>query len=727
VTRLEAPEDVLLYHAEALDNPADQRLVALAQVRQLAVVRDADGTVTALPHAERAVENCLEAIRRARTERPDGAKLDLNHVWVHVWPVVEADIEQLTALQEKITPLTDGAGIEEVQAHGRVPGPDGTPHRIVVRFHARVGGGAVTTIEEPPTERLKPLDDYAGKVLRARRRGMVYPYELEAMLTGPNGTLTEHDLDDTGTLVPVDRPRGLNKAAILAAVVTTPTEVYPEGVTRVVLCGDPTKALGAVSEPECSRIIAAIDLAERMQVPLEWFALSSGARISMDSGTENMDWVAAALKRIVEFTQAGGEINVVVAGINVGAQPYWNAEATMLMHTKGILVMTPDSAMVLTGKQSLDFSGGVSAEDNFGIGGYDRVMGPNGQAQYWAPNLPAALDVLMEHYAHTYVVPGEDGPRRAETTDPSDRDITPYPHSAPDSDFQTVGEIFSMVSNPERKKAFDIRTVMRAVADQDHATLERWAGMADADTAVVMDAHVGGWPVALLGIESRPVPRRGFPPTDGPDVYTAGTLFPKSSKKAARAISAASGNRPLVVLANLSGFDGSPDSMRNLQLEYGAEIGRAIVNFEGPIVFVVISRYHGGAFVVFSKTLNPQMTVLAVEGSYASVIGGAPAAAVVFAGEVEKRSAADPRRQTLEAQIADAEGSDRVQLLIELADLKSTLRAEKISEVAAAFDGVHNIHRAVEVGSVDAVIEAPDIRPRIIAEIERRLQQPASS
>ena len=185
--------------------------------------------------------------------------------------------------------------------------------------------------------------------------------------------------------------------------------MYPEGVTRVVLCGDPTKALGAVSEPECSRIIAAIDLAERMQVPLEWFALSSGARISMDSGTENMDWVAAALKRIVEFTQAGGEINVVVAGINVGAQPYWNAEATMLMHTKGILVMTPDSAMVLTGKQSLDFSGGVSAEDNFGIGGYDRVMGPNGQAQYWAPT-PAALDVLMEHYAHTYVVPGRTVP-----------------------------------------------------------------------------------------------------------------------------------------------------------------------------------------------------------------------------------------------------------------------------------------------------------------------------
>ena len=185
--------------------------------------------------------------------------------------------------------------------------------------------------------------------------------------------------------------------------------------------------------------------------------------------------------------------------------------------------------------------------------------------------------------------------------------------------------------------------------------LERWAGMADAETAVVQDAHLGGWPVCLLGIESRPVPRRGFPPTDGPDTYTAGTLFPRSSKKAARAINAASGNRPLVVLANLSGFDGSPESMRNLQLEYGAEIGRAIVNFDGPIVFCVISRYHGGAFVVFSKALNPNMTVLAVEGSFASVIGGAPAAAVVFAGEVDKRTAADPRVRELEARIAAAD------------------------------------------------------------------------
>ena len=308
--------------------------------------------------------------------------------------------------------------------------------------------------------------------------------------------------------------------------------------------------------------------------------------------------------------------------------------------------------MVLTGKQSLDFSGGVSAEDNFGIGGYARVMGPNGQAQYWAPNLAAARDVLMSHYEYTYVAPGESAPRRAATADPVSRDVAGYPHSHPGTDFTTVGEIFTAETNPDRKKPFDIRAVMRAVTDQDHESLERWADMADAETAVVVDARIGGWPVCLIGIESRPVPRRGFPPADGPDPLTAGTLFPLSSKKIARAINAASGNRPVVVLANLSGFDGSPESMRRLQLEYGAEIGRAIVNFDGKVVFCVISRYHGGAFVVFSKALNENMTVLAVEGSFASVIGGAPAAAVVFARQVDARTAADPR-------VTDARGRAR--------------------------------------------------------------------
>ncbi|MFK3978942.1 biotin carboxylase N-terminal domain-containing protein [Micromonospora sp. NPDC050397] len=722
LTRLpSADEEIYLFKAVARSNPADERLIAMGQVRDLTPLREADGRLVALPAVEDAITAGLDAIRNIQAQRPQNKRFDTNRIMMYVWPSTELTVDELNMLVQRILPTTAGAGLEEVQFVARQRTASGELTEVAVRITLDPGHGAHLHVGEPSMEPVQPLDDYRQKVLRAARRGNVYPYELTGLLTGPDGGFTEHDLDADGALVPVDRPKGKNSAAIVVGVVTTPTARHPEGITRVVLLGDPTKALGALSEPECARVIAAIDLAERMRVPLEWFALSAGARISMSSGTENMDWVAAALKRIVTFTQDGGEINIVVAGITVGAQPYWNAEATMLMHTKGILVMTPDSAMVLTGKQSLDFSGGVSAEDNFGIGGYDRVMGPNGQAQYWAPHLPAARDVLMAHYDHTYVVPGETAPRKAVTTDPVGRDISDFPHTVAGSDFGTVGQIFSAAHNPDRKKPFDIRTVMRALSDQDHPVLERWAGMADADTSAVQDVHIGGWPVCLIGIESRPVPRRGFPPTDGPDTYTAGTLFPQSSKKTARAINSASGNRPLVVLANLSGFDGSPESMRKLQLEYGAEIGRAIVNFDGPIVFCVISRYHGGAFVVFSKALNPNMTVLALEGSFASVLGGAPAAAVVFSGEVNNRTATDPRVVELQASVLAASGAERATRNAQLAEVQSAVRAEKLGEVAAEFDRVHSIQRAVEVGSVDAIVGAAELRPRIIEAIERGL------
>jgi acetyl-CoA carboxylase carboxyltransferase component len=518
-------------------------------------------------------------------------------------------------------------------------------------------------------------------------------------------------------------PPSTNATGIVVGTIRNFTERYPEGILRVILLGDPTHALGSLAEPECRRIIAAIDLAEDLGVPVEWFALSAGAKIAMDSGTEAMDWIAAVLRRIVLFTQAGGEINVIVAGINVGAQPYWNAEATMLMHTRGALIMTPESAMVLTGKQAIDYSGGVSAEDNFGIGGYERIMGPNGQAQYWAPDLVGACRVLLDYYEHSYVAPGERFPRRAFTADSATRDIGDAEHSAPGSSLLRVAEVFSDETNPGRKQPFDIRSVMRAVIDRDHPPLERWGRMAAAENAVVWDAHLGGWPVVVIGIESRPLPRHGSLPADGPEQWTSGTLFPRSSKKVARALNSTAGRRPVVVVANLAGFDASPESMRDWQLEFGAEIGRAVVNFDGPIVFCVISRYHGGAFVVFSQKLNPNLEAVALEGARASVIGGAPAAAVVFARDVERAAAADERITALDQLIETAEGTARQRLRAERAKLWTEVLAQQRGAFADRFDQVHSVERAVRVGSVSRIIKAQDMRAFLIEAVQRGIER----
>jgi len=739
IERLPSVEDVYLLHAVACDNPKDERLFAAAEVRDVTPVRDEAGRVVQLPHLERMLMEALAAIRLFQSRRRPQERLFWNRVFLYVWPPLTLKPEELHAIVRRLAPATEGLGLEQVVVRARIPNPaTGELRDMVVRISSPVGSGLLITFR--PADKLlplKPLTAYDQKVIRVRQRGLVYPYEIIRMLTParedtraefPPGDFIEHDLDAEGRLVSVHRPYGQNRANIIVGVIRNFTTRYPEGMTRVLLLGDPSRDLGALAEVECRLIIAALDLAEEKGVPAEWFPISAGAKISMDSGVENMDWIARVLRRLVEFTQAGGEVNLLINGINVGAQPYWNAEATMLMHTRGILVMTPKAAMVLTGKRALDYSGGISAEDNQGIGGYDRIMGVNGQAQYWARDINEACHILFRHYEHTYVLPGERFPRRADTTDPIERDVQSYPHSENgEGGFARVGEILSDATNPGRKKPFDIRRVMMATIDQDHAPLERWAGMRAAETAVVWDAHLGGYPVCLIGIESRSVPRMGFVPADGPDQWSAGTLFPQSSKKVARAVNAASGNRPVVVLANLSGFDGSPESMRRLQLEYGAEIGRAVVNFKGPIVFCVISRYHGGAYVVFSRALNEELEVAALEGTYASVIGGAPAAAVVFASEVEARTRKDERLQALNQAMLQADGVEKGRLRAQSNELYKVVYSEKLGEMAGEFDRVHSVHRALSVGALNHIIPPANLRPYLIHAVERRMKSEESA
>jgi acetyl/propionyl-CoA carboxylase alpha subunit/acetyl-CoA carboxylase carboxyltransferase component len=737
--RLSSAEDVYLFHAVAHTNPKDERLIALAEVRDLTAARNSAGDIIGYPLLEGILVQAFADIRSALRGQPRRQRPMRNRVMIYVRPAWDIPTAIWRSLAHQLAPQAADLGLEKVVAQIRVPDEaSGKPRNAVIHVE-NVADRAVTVRVRPPSEQpIQPVTEYRQKALRAERLGLPYPYELIRMLTPPRGApadfpagdFTEYDLrDEAGPgddeLVPVDRPYGRNGAGLVTGVITSYTPLVPEGMRRVAILGDPTEGLGSLAEPECRRILGALTLARRMRVPVEWFALSSGAKIAWDSGTENMDWIAAVLRGLVEFTQSGGEVNIVVTGINVGAQPYWDAEATMLMHTRGILIMTPASAMVLTGKKSLDYSGGVSAEDNFGIGGFERIMGPNGEAQYWAPTLAVACALLLRHYAHTYVVPGEPHPRRAPTSDPFDRDVCTFLHKqAEGCQFATVGDIFSAELNADRKKPFDMRSVMRAVTDADHVPFERWARWRDAESAIVWEARIGGFPVCLIGLESRNAARAGFVPADGPSSWTSGTLFPQSSRKVARAINAASGNRPVVVLANLTGFDGSPESMRNWQLEYGAEIGRAVTNFRGPIVFVVISRYHGGAFVVFSKRLHDDMDIAAVTGSYASVIGGAPAAAVVLSRQVAARTDSDPRVASLRGQLSAATGKTLAELHHELAEVTEAVRAEKLRQVADEFDSIHDIRRAMRVGSVDHIIPPEQLRLFVIRALERRLAAP---
>jgi acetyl/propionyl-CoA carboxylase alpha subunit/acetyl-CoA carboxylase carboxyltransferase component len=736
---------LIAFRIAARTNPRDERIIVFGEIQRVPRLTDepltrlsrrADADIRAQRELDFLFAESLRVIREAQARRKSNERYFLNRIVLHVHEPIEVKPQGLRAVARRLEGATRGHGLQKVVVRARVLRDQNVSSRVF-SFATRGRHRLEVREDEPSSAPIRPATDYQIRVERARRLGQVYPYETLRALLGtagadaamaphpdlarPGANFVEYDFDSDGHFAPVDRAPGQNRAGVVIGLLTHPTRKFPDGIARVFVASDPTMAMGALSEPECARILAAISLAEEMRVPIEWLPVSSGAKIAMDSGTENLDWTARVLRRLIAFTQDGGEVNIIVSGVNVGAQSYWNAEATMLMHTRGLLIQTPEGSMVLTGKKALEVSGSVAAEDERGIGGFERIMGRNGQAQVFARNIGDAYRILFDYYDLTYVAPGESRPRRWPTADIDDRSILESPYEDVDGSRATIGMLFSEVTNPGRKKPFAIREVMKAVHDVDAVCLERFSAMEGAETAVVWETHVGGFPVSLIGFESRNLPRRDKAPLDGPERWTGGTLFPQSSKKVARAINAASGNRPVVVLANLSGFDGSPESMRRLQLEYGAEIGRAVVNFKGPIIFVVIGRYHGGAYVVFSKALNPNLVAFAVEGAFASVIGGAPAAAVVFPREVRARAMKDPKVVKIRRELESGTFSEGTRGVLEnqLEEALSDAILEHQARLAQEFDKIHSVDRAVAVGSLDAVIPPSRLRGAVIEVLSR--------
>ena len=592
-------ENVTVLEGRAKENEKDMRLFALASTSETDPELSSRQNLTRMIRFEQVFNEAVSGIRAAQQHYR--FRLQWNRIIMYNRSLLGLRLMQIRNFGYNLVPRTIGLGLEKMVVYSRRKRwREKTIREHELIFHNLTADQFTLRSRRPSSVPLTTLDSYALKVVRARQRNEIYPYELIKMITHagfplhaglPRGEFEEFDIDVTkdGITRPHSvkgRVPGSNTSNIIFGRISNTDPLSGTVFHRILILSDPTRDLGSLAEEECRRIMCAIDMAEQESIPVEWVPVSSGAKITMDSGTENLDWTAAALKRIIEFTQAGGEINIIVQSINVGAQSYWNAEASMLMHTKGLLIMTDEASMLLTGKRALDFSGSVSGETNVDIGGAEKIMVPNGQAQIRVSSVAEAYGVLFQHYRTCYVVPGNNFPEQRQSSDSDERDVTRTPYrDSLGQGFSTIGDIFSKELNPDRKKPFDMRQVMRAVVDKDAEILERWRGLEDGDTTLVWETRLGGYSVGMIGIESRSFPRIGALPSDGPDTWSGGTLYPQSSKKLARGLNAFSGRVPAVIIANLSGFDGSPESLRRLQLEYGAEIGRAVVNFRGTSHF----------------------------------------------------------------------------------------------------------------------------------------------
>ena len=212
-------------------------------------------------------------------------------------------------------------------------------------------------------------------------------------------------------------------------------------------------------------------------------------------------------------------------------------------------------------------------------------MGPNGQAQYWAPTFPEACAVLMRHYElhlrrARRAVPAPSRRRSTRSTATCAPPRTPRSRTAPSAPSATCSP---PTLNPERKQPFDMRSVMRAVADIDTQPLERWKDLARRRDRDRLGRHHRRHP----GVPARPGvahdrrARASCPPTARRHGRRARcSRSPRARRPAPSTRPAATGRSSCSPTCRASTARRS--RCGDWQLEYGAEIGRAVTNFDGP-------------------------------------------------------------------------------------------------------------------------------------------------
>ena len=259
---------------------------------------------------------------------------------------------------------------------------------------------------------------------------------------------------------------------------------------------------------------------------------------------------------------------------------------------------------------------------------------------------------------------------------------------------------------------------MRALTDQDHPVLERWAGM---------ETRTPRWCGTRTLAAGRSAPSASSHmrchaaasrlPTASSCFVGTRTPLVEEGRRGRSAPRLATGRwwcSRTCGIRRVAGVD-------KLQLEYGAEIGRAIVNFAGPIVFCVISRYpRWRVRGVLQGTKREHDSAGA--SSFASVLGGAPPRPSWCSAELLDRPATDSRVADMQARAAETSGARRAALNAALAETRRQCGPRNWPRWPRSSTRIHSIQRAVDVGSVDAIISVAKLRPRIIDAIAQGLQ-----
>ena len=265
--------------------------------------------VVRLPGLERKLSEALAAIRSHQATRPPERRLHWNRVLLYVWPPLELHGRRAARHRAPAGPRDRGP---RHGRGGRARAPDassrpGELREALVQLSNPTGAGFMVRFASAVGRAAAAAHGVRAAVVSTAAARPRLPVRARSRCSRPPRTASaassrrassSSTTSTSGRLVPVDRPHGQQHGQHRGGGRPQRHRApIPRAWPEWSLLGDPSTGLGSLAEPECRRIIAALDLAEELGVPLEWFALSAGAKIAMDSGTENMDWIARVLRR----------------------------------------------------------------------------------------------------------------------------------------------------------------------------------------------------------------------------------------------------------------------------------------------------------------------------------------------------------------------------------------------------------------------------------------------
>lgn len=366
-------------------------------------------------------------------------------------------------------------------------------------------------------------------------------------------------------------------------------------------------SMGAVGERKVARMR---QTAVCQRIPMIWLLDSAGARIQQATGST----FAGAGDLFREQVAMSGVVPMVAAmlGHCSAGTAYIPALADFVPMVKGT------SSMALGGRHLVKAAVGedVTEEEMGGSAVHTKI---SGVADLEVADDRECLAVVRE-YLSFFPAHNQEPPPVAEAADPPDR---------------RVEELYDIVPTAPRR-AYDMRKVVRAIADDGHVL---WMKPEWGKNIVTGLVRMGGQPVGIVGNQP---------------MVLGGALDVNAADKAARFVWLCDAfGIPLVFLHDVPGFIVGSAVERQGIIRHGAKMLFAVSEATVPKVSVVMRKSYGAGYFVMNGMAYEADYIVAWPTAEISVMGPDGAVNIIFRRQIEAvpEEERDEKRLELAEQI----------------------------------------------------------------------------